>query len=80
MKAMEECVIQAAMYGDHGALKEAFMLNPLIENGGEGDKVLKELLIAHEKYLPRFGSEIPKLKEEGWQSQDPVVRVLTEDA
>ncbi|WP_331489075.1 6-phospho-beta-glucosidase [Parablautia intestinalis] len=80
MKAMEECVIQAAMYGDPGALKEAFMLNPLIENGGEGDKVLKELLIAHEKYLPRFGSEIPKLKEEGWQSQDPVVRVLTEDA
>lgn len=80
MKAMEECVIQAAMHGDFGALKEAFMLNPLIVNGEEGEKVLQELLIAHERYLPRFSGEIDRLKEKGVLLKDPVVRELMGNA
>ena len=44
MKAMEECVIQAAITGDYGTALEAFNINPLIENSDEGIAVLKELL------------------------------------
>lgn len=62
MKAMEECVIEAAITGDYGLALEAFTLNPLIENGREGRRVLDELLVAHEKYLPQFASVIEKLK------------------
>lgn len=76
MKAMEECTIEAAMYGSLGALREAFLLNPLIENSEEGEKVLQELLIAHAKYLPQFAAEIEQLKAKGVQSKDPVVRAL----
>ena len=54
MKAMEECVIQAAITGDYGTALEAFNINPLIENSDEGIAVLNELLLAHEKYLPQF--------------------------
>ena len=30
MKAMEECVIDAALSGDYGLALEAFTLNPLV--------------------------------------------------
>lgn len=80
MKAMEECVIQSAMTGDLGLLREAFSLNPLIRNGVESERVMEELLIAHERYLPRFQKEIRKIKERGVASQDPVVRKLMEEA
>lgn len=79
MKAMEECVIEAAITGNYGTALEAFNINPLIENSSEGIAVLNELLLAHEKYLPQFKETIHKLKKEGIQLTDPVVVDLMEN-
>lgn len=76
MKAMEECVIEAAVTGDYGLALEAFTLNPLIRSGREGKRVLDELLVAHEKYLPQFGEKIKELKAAGVETDDEVVRKL----
>lgn len=76
MKAMEECVIEAAVTGDYGLALEAFTMNPLVESGKEGKRVLDELLVAHEKYLPQFARKIQELKEQGVETDDEVVREL----
>lgn len=78
MKAMEECVIEAALTGDYGLALEAFTINPLIENGCEAVAVLNELLVAHEKYLPQFADKIRELKAQGVRLVDPVVANLME--
>ena len=78
MKAMEECTIQAALTGDYGLALEAFVLNPLVENNAETQRVLEELLVAHEKYLPHFHGKIQQLKAKGVHCQDPVVEDLME--
>lgn len=78
MKAMEECTIEAALTGDYGLALEAFTINPLIESGEEAKKVLDELLVSHEKYLPQFKNSIIQLKQKGIQSEDPVVKELME--
>ena len=76
MKAMEQCTIQAALTGDYGSLLQAFALNPLIPDGAEARRVLDELLVAHEKYLPQFAEIIAKRKEEGVFCEDSVVQNL----
>ncbi len=76
MKAMEECVIEAAITGDYGIALEAFTLNPLVQSGKNGKRVLDELLVAHEKYLPQFKTKIKELKEQGIETDDPVVKEL----
>ena len=76
MKAMEQCTIQAALTGDYGILLQAFALNPLIPNGIEAKRVLDELLVAHEAYLPQFAEIISNLKREGIVCEDDVVQKL----
>lgn len=78
MKAMEECVIDAALTGDYGMALEAFTVNPLVENGSEAITVLNELLVAHEKYLPQFADKISELKAQGVKLTDPVMAELME--
>ena len=76
MKAMEECVIDAALTGDYGMALKAFNINPLIENGENGINALNELFVAHEKYLPQFADTIKILKDKGIFPKDEVVREL----
>lgn len=76
MKAMEQCTIQAALTGNYGMLLQAFVLNPLIPNGKTAKRVLDELLVAHENYLPQFTDIISKIKEEGIFCQDDVVQKI----
>lgn len=76
MKAMEECVIEAALSGDYGMLLEAFALNPLIQSGTDARQVLDELLVAHQAYLPQFQDTITKLTEKGITIKDPEVRQI----
>ncbi len=76
MKAMEECVIEAALTGDYGMARQAFDINPLVENGDEAIQVLHELFIAHEKFLPQFAKTISKLKAQNIYPQDEVVKEL----
>ena len=73
MKAMEECVIEAAITGDYGKALETFNINPVVENGRNSINVLNELLVAHEKYLPQFKTTIEKLKEKNIYPKDKVV-------
>ncbi len=54
MKQMELATVGAAMTGDYALALQAFALNPLIPNGELGERVLQELLVAHEAYLPQF--------------------------
>lgn len=63
MKAMEECVIGAAVHGDYGKALQAFTINPLITSGPKAKQMLDEMLIANEAYLPRFRSVIEALKQ-----------------
>ena len=76
MKAMEECVIDAALTGDYGMALKAFNINPLIENGENGINALNELFVAHEKYLPQFADTIKILKDKGIFPKDEVVREI----
>lgn len=76
MKAMEECTIQAALTGDYGLALEAFILNPLVENNENTQRVLDEMLVAHAKYLPQFGEKIAQLQAQGVHCDDPVVEDL----
>lgn len=74
MKAMEECTIEAAITGDYGLALQAFMLNPLVTGGNIAKRVLDELLIAHEAYLPQFADKIAELKDTRIEVKDEKVR------
>lgn len=76
MKAMEQCTEEAAVTGDYGKLLTAFIINPLIPSEDTAKRVLDELLIAHEKYLPQFADKIAELKEQGIEIKDERVRSL----
>ena len=76
MKAMEECVIEAAITGNYGLALAAFEMNPQVEHGQVAQTVLDELLVEHEKYLPQFADKIAELKARGVASKDPVVMDL----
>lgn len=76
MKAMEECTIEAAVTGNYGLALEAFALNPLIPTGINSKRVLDELFIAHERYLPQFEDTIQRLKKENVIIKDDVVLEL----
>lgn len=76
MKAMEECIIEAAITGNYGLALEAFALNPLIPSGQSAKNVLDELLIAHTKYLPQFKDTIEKLTQQNITIKDKIVSDL----
>lgn len=78
MKAMEECVIEAAVTGDYGMLIKAFQINPLIRHGHNAKAMMDEMLVANEKYLPKFAEKIKELKEQGTVIHDEKVRQLCE--
>lgn len=65
MKQMELATVGAAMTGDYALALQAFALNPLIPNGELAERVLQELLVAHEAYLPQFRSVIDQIKKKG---------------
>ena len=76
MKAMEQCVVRAAVSGDYGMALQAFILNPLIPSGKTAQRVLDEMLVAHEAFLPQFKDKIAELKENGVEPKDPIVRKM----
>ena len=78
MKAMEECVIDAAVTGDYGSLMKAFAINPLIRHGRPAKAMMDEMLVANEKYLPQFSEKIRELKEQGTVIHDVKVRQMCE--
>ena len=76
MKAMEQVTEEAAVTGDYNKALTAFILNPQVPGGATAKRVLDELLIAHEKYLPQFKDAIESLKAQGVTIKDERVRKL----
>ena len=76
MKAMEECTIEAAVTGNYGMALEAFYLNPLIQSGASAKRILDEMLIEHQAYLPQFKQAIENLGD--IEIKDEVVRQMME--
>lgn len=76
MKAMEECVVEAAVTGDYGLALQALTLNPQVIGGSKAKKVLDELLVAHKAHLPQFASVIKELEAQGVTVTDEVARNL----
>lgn len=62
-KAMEECVIEAAVTGDYGKALQAFTMNPIITSGTLAKNLLDEMLIANKDYLPQFAEKIKELEK-----------------
>jgi 6-phospho-beta-glucosidase len=46
-KAMEECIIEAAVTGNYGKALQAFTMNPLIPGGKIAKELLDEMLLAN---------------------------------
>lgn len=63
MKGMEETIISAAVTGNYNKALHAFTINPLVPSGEIGKELLKEMLLAHKKYLPQFKEAIERLEE-----------------
>jgi 6-phospho-beta-glucosidase len=61
-------------------LVKAFQINPLIRHGRASAEMLKEMLVANEKYLPQFKEKIQELKAEGIVIHDEKVRELCEQS
>lgn len=78
IKAMEELTIQAAIEGSYDLAYQAFLLNPLIENGLVTEELLQEMLIAHEADLPQFEAVIQTIKTNKPQLVEKIKR-LKED-
>ncbi|MDT2835408.1 6-phospho-beta-glucosidase [Enterococcus durans] len=76
MKNMELLTIEAAVTGDYGTALQAFTINPLVRSGETAKRIMDELFIAHEAYLPQFKQTIDRLKEEGIEVKDEVARNL----
>lgn len=64
-KAMEECVIEAAVKGDYGKALQAFTINPIITSGTLAKELLDEMLVANKAYLPQFAEKIAELEAAG---------------
>ncbi|AVW11301.1 6-phospho-beta-glucosidase [Lactiplantibacillus paraplantarum] len=78
MKNMELVIVEAAVTGDYGLALQAFTMNPLIPSGATAKRVLDELLIAHQAYLPQFADKIQALIAAGIMVQDTVAAELSE--
>lgn len=78
MKNMELVIVEAAVTGDYGLALQAFTMNPLIPSGATAKRVLDELLIAHQAYLPQFADKIQALIAAGIMVQDEVAAELSE--
>ncbi|MGL4676417.1 MAG: 6-phospho-beta-glucosidase [Brevinema sp.] len=60
--AYQDLTIQAAVEGDYNALLQAFYINPLTPTGKKAEDLIKEMMLAHEKYLPQFKELIASYK------------------
>jgi 6-phospho-beta-glucosidase len=79
MKNMELVICEAGVTGNYGLALQAFTMNPLVRSGHTAKRILDELLIAHQDYLPQFADTIAKLKAAGVTVKDPIARDLDKE-
>lgn len=58
----QDLTVQAGVHGDYDALLQAFYINPLTPKGSKAVEIIKEMMIAHEAYLPQFKKLIASYK------------------
>ena len=59
----QDLTIQAAVNGDYNTLLQAFFINPLTPKGAKAADLIKDLMLAHEQYLPQFKDLITSYKK-----------------
>ncbi|MCI0475044.1 MAG: hypothetical protein L0Y55_02245, partial [Anaerolineales bacterium] len=52
--AIQDRVVEAAVHGDRNAALQALLLDPLVTSYTDAEKMLGELLTAHQDFLPAF--------------------------
>ena len=55
----------ACLSGDFNEVQLALNLNPLIHSDNDAEILAREMLLAHEKWLPNFAEAIEALKRSG---------------
>lgn len=67
MKAFEILTTEAAVSGDYRKALVAMTLNPLVQSEQTAGKIMDEMLLKNEKFLPQFRERIMelKIKQEG---------------
>lgn len=62
IKTFERAAAQAALSGKLDDAILALNLNPLVNSDDDAEILVKELLLAHQRYLPQFADAIAQLK------------------
>ncbi|MGL4676249.1 MAG: 6-phospho-beta-glucosidase [Brevinema sp.] len=50
----QDLTVQAATTGHYETLLQAFYINPLTPKGQQAEELIKEMMLAHQEYLPQF--------------------------
>ncbi|WP_313824924.1 6-phospho-beta-glucosidase [Leclercia sp.] len=64
IKGFEVAASQAALSGELNDVLLALNLSPLVQSDRDAEKLARDLILAHEKWLPNFAAAIDKLKSE----------------
>ena len=62
IKGFEVAASQAAFSGELNDVLLALNLSPLIHSDRDAEQLAREMILAHEKWLPNFAATIEKLK------------------
>jgi 6-phospho-beta-glucosidase len=63
IKGFEVAASQAAISGELNDVLLALNLSPLIHSDRDAEQLAREMILAHEKWLPNFAATIEKLKQ-----------------
>ena len=63
IKGFEIAASQAAISGEFNDVLLALNLSPLIHSDKDAEILARELILAHEKWLPNFAATVEKLKQ-----------------
>lgn len=63
IKGFEIAAAKAALSGELNDVLLALNLSPLVQSDHDAEKLAKELILAHQKWLPNFAATIEKLRQ-----------------
>ena len=63
IKGFEVAASEAAISGKLDDVLLALNLSPLIHSDRDAEKLAREMILAHERWLPNFAATIEKLKQ-----------------
>lgn len=63
IKGFEIAAAKAALSGEFNDVLLALNLSPLVQSDRDAEKLAKDLILAHEKWLPNFAATVEKLRQ-----------------